>query len=166
MRKVFAVLVGVTAVLANGCGSSTSSPTSPSSGDGFKISGTVTEAPPGFSPLPDVRIEIVAGASLHSVVKTDSAGAYTFGSLPKGNYTFAVTREGYIDATKPVSLTRNMSVDILLYPVPPPGATARCKDKSWSYAMDKNAACMPRNGGVAYFVCPGPLCQGSGSTGG
>ena len=42
----------------------------------------------------------------------------------------------------------------------PPGATARCKDKTWAFTADPNAACS-RNGGVAYFVCPGPLCAGS-----
>jgi hypothetical protein len=50
-----------------------------------------------------------------------------------------------------------MRIDVLLYPVPPAGATARCKDKSWSFAADKPSACA-KNGGVAYGTCPGPFC--------
>ncbi len=44
-----------------------------------------------------------------------------------------------------------------LVPVPPAGATARCKDKSWSYATTKAAACAA-NSGVSYWACPGPFC--------
>ena len=86
-------------------------------------------------------------------------GTYDFGSLPSGSYMFLATRDGFQDLARSVLLNRSMNnIDLLLYPVPPSGVTARCKDKSWSYAMDKATACLPRNGGVSYFVCPGPLC--------
>ena len=166
MRNFAAGVAGACAlVVASGCSSMPSSPSSPSSAAEFKAAGTVTEAPPGFSALADARVEIVAGSNLHTTVTTDSAGAFTFGTLPGGNYTFKVTRDGYVDLDKTVTLNRNMSVAILLYPLPPPNATARCKDRSWSYATDKAIACVPRHGGVAYFVCPGPLCESRGTTG-
>lgn len=168
MRNVMPMLlIGSALAAGTACTSmSSASPSSPSSSSasGFKASGTVSEVPPGFSPLADARIEIVAGPSLHAVVTTDAAGKYTFGTLSNANYTFKVTREGYQDLTKSVLLNRDMSsIDIPLYPVPPAGATARCKDKSWSFATDKNTACLPRNGGVSYFVCPGLLCPTSSS---
>ena len=50
-----------------------------------------------------------------------------------------------------------MKIDVLLYPVPPAGATARCKDKSWSFTSDQASACA-RNGGVSYWACPGLFC--------
>jgi len=119
----------------------------------------VTEVPPGFNALSGVRVQIVSGPGQHEPVTTDGSGTYDFGALPNGDYTFQATRDGYQDLTKSVLLNRSMNnINILLYPVPPPGATARCKDKSWSYAPDKETACVPRNGGVSYFVCPGPLC--------
>ena len=168
MRNLMTMLlIGSSLVAGTGCTSmSSTSPSSPSSSgsSGFKAGGTVTEVPPGFSPLADARIEIVAGPSLHTVVTTDAAGKYTFGALSNANYTFKATREGYQDSTKSVLLNRDMSsIDIQLYPLPPNGATARCKDKSWSFSTDKNTACVLRNGGVSYFVCPGLLCPTSSS---
>ena len=132
MRNLMTVLlIGSSLVAGTGCTSmSSTSPSSPSSSgsSGFKAGGTVTEVPPGFSPLADARIEIVAGPGLHTVVTTDAAGKYTFGALSNANYTFKATREGYQDSTKSVLLNRDMSsIDILLYPLPPNGATARCK---------------------------------------
>jgi uncharacterized protein DUF3761 len=68
-------------------------------------------------------------------------------------YTITVRRDGFIAQTKAVTLTRDTRADFPLLPVPPSGATARCKDRSWSFATDRAAACT-RNGGVAYFVGP------------
>jgi uncharacterized protein DUF3761 len=97
-----------------------------------------------------VRIVVVPSQSEQSFV----------GSCRRGdNYTFKVTRDGYQDLTQKVTLTRDQTnISMLLFPVPPAGATARCKDKSWSFAADKGAACN-RNGGVSYWVCPGPFCS-------
>src|SRR5207244_6867937 len=108
MRSVMTMLLIGSALVAGTTCTSTSSasPSSPSSpgASGFKASGTVTEVPPGFSPLADTRIEIVAGPSLHTVVTTDGAGKYSFGTLSNANYTFKATREGYQDLTRNVLL--------------------------------------------------------------
>jgi carboxypeptidase family protein/Big-like domain-containing protein/uncharacterized protein DUF3761 len=125
----------------------------------FKAAGTVTEAPPGFSPVANARVEIVAGSNVGAAVTSDGSGGFSFGSMRGDNYTFRVTRDGFQDLTQKVTLTRDQTnISLLLFPVPPAGATARCKDKSWSFAGDKGAACS-RNGGVAYWVCPGPFCS-------
>jgi carboxypeptidase family protein/Big-like domain-containing protein len=125
----------------------------------FKAAGTVTEAPPGFSSVVNAKVEIVGGSNVGTAVTTDGAGNFSFGSMRGDNYTFKVTRDGYQDLTQKVTLTRDQTnISLLLFPVPPAGATARCKDKSWSFAADKGAACN-RNGGVSYWVCPGPFCS-------
>lgn len=127
----------------------------------FKAAGTVTEAPPGFTALASARVEITGGSSIGTAVTSDGSGAFSFGTLRGDNYTFRVTRAGYQDLVRTVALTRDMgNIDMLMYPLPPGGATARCKDKSWSFSTDRSAACS-RNGGVSYWVCPGPFCASS-----
>jgi Bacterial Ig-like domain (group 2)/Carboxypeptidase regulatory-like domain/Protein of unknown function (DUF3761) len=125
----------------------------------FKAAGTVTEVPPGFSAVPNARIEIVGGSNMGTVVISDSGGNFSFGTMRGDDYTLKITRDGYQDLTQKVTLTRDIAnISIQLFPNPPAGATARCKDKSWSFATDKASACT-RNGGVAYWVCPGPFCS-------
>jgi Carboxypeptidase regulatory-like domain/Bacterial Ig-like domain (group 2) len=122
----------------------------------FTAYGTVTEAPPDFAALAGARVSIAPGAVADVV--TDAAGNYTFPPLKGGPYTITVRHDGFVAQTRPVTLTRDTRADFPLLPVPPGGATARCKDRSWSFTTDRASACA-RNGGVAYFVCPGPLCQ-------
>ena len=123
----------------------------------FKASGTVSDAPPNFNTIAGARVEIVAGNNTGTFKLTDGSGTFDFGSMKGGTYTLQISRDGYLNATRTIALTRDMKVDLLLFPVPPAGATARCKDKSWSFATDQAAACT-RNGGVAYWACPGPFC--------
>jgi hypothetical protein len=123
----------------------------------FKADGVVAEAPPGFSALSDARVEITAGANVGAAVISDSAGVFSFGSMRGDNYTFKVTRPGFQDLIKTVSLVRDTNIQMLMFPVPPAGATARCNDKSWSFATTREAACT-RSGGISYVVCPGLLC--------
>ena len=123
----------------------------------YRTTGTVTEVPPGFNALPGARVEITVGTGSGAFQMTDGAGGFDFGTLKGGNFTFRITRDGYMPETKTIAVTRDMKIDVLLYPVPPAGATARCKDKSWSFTSDKTSACS-RNGGVAYWACPGPFC--------
>jgi hypothetical protein len=124
----------------------------------FRAYGTVTEAPPDFRPLVGARIEISPGPTGPLSTTSDGAGDYTFPPLKGGNYTVTVTRDGFQPQTRTFALTRDVRADFPLLPVPPAGATARCKDKSWSFTTDKAAACS-RNGGVSYWACPGPFCQ-------
>jgi len=56
-------------------------------------------------------------------------------------------------------------VDISMFPNTPTNeagalATARCNDATWSWAPTREDACTA-NGGIAYGVCPGVLCQAS-----
>jgi carboxypeptidase family protein/uncharacterized protein DUF3761 len=122
----------------------------------FTLYGTVSAAPPDFSTLSGARVSI-SPANAPDLV-TDGGGNFSFPPLKGGPYTVTVQRDGFVAQTHNVTLTRDLRSDFPLMPVPPAGATARCKDKSWSFSTDRASACA-RNGGVAYFVCPGPLCQ-------
>jgi len=122
----------------------------------FTLYGTVTEAPPDFAAIAGARISIAPAGAADLV--TDGSGNFSFPPLKGGPYTVTVRRDGFVAQSRTVTLTRDARADFPLQPVPPAGATARCKDRTWSFTTDRASACA-RSGGVAYFVCPGPLCQ-------
>jgi len=124
----------------------------------FTAYGTVTAAPPDFGGLAGVRVEIAPSPTGTMVTTTNSAGDYSFPPLKGGIYTISVSRDGFNPQTKTITATRDIRNDFPLLPVAPAGATARCKDKSWSYAPTKAAACV-NNSGVSYWACPAPFCQ-------
>jgi hypothetical protein len=123
----------------------------------FTAYGTVTAAPPDFGGLSGVRVEITPSPSASLSTITDGTGDYSFPPLKGGLYSITVSRAGFHPQTKSITATRDIRTDFPLIPVAPAGATARCKDKSWSYATDKAAACAG-NSGVSYWACPGPFC--------
>ena len=123
----------------------------------FVAYGTVTAAPPDFGGVSGARVEITPAPSGTITTTTDSAGDYRFPPLKGGVYTVTVSRDGFLGQTRSITATRDIRTDFPIVPVPPAGATARCKDKSWSYATSKAAACAA-NGGVSYWACPGPFC--------
>jgi hypothetical protein len=124
----------------------------------FRAYGTVTEAPPDFRTLAGARVDITPSPTPGLFVMTDGNGEFSFPPLKGGPYTLTVSHNGFVPQTKTITLTRDTRADFPMLPVPPAGATARCKDKSWSFATSKTAACAA-NGGVSYFVCPGLLCS-------
>jgi hypothetical protein len=123
----------------------------------FTAYGTVTAAPPDFGPLPGVRVEIGPLPAGTLTTLTDGSGDYSFPPLKGGVFTITVSRDGFHSETRTITATRDIRTDFPLTPMPPPGATARCKDRSWSYATSKSAACAA-NSGVSYWACPGPFC--------
>jgi hypothetical protein len=125
----------------------------------FTAYGTVTAAPPDFGGVAGVRVDITPSPSPNLSAITDGAGDYSFPPLKGGIYTITVSRDGFHSQTKSITATRDIRTDFPLIPMPPAGATARCKDKSWSYATTRAAACAA-NSGVSYWACPGPFCEG------
>jgi hypothetical protein len=123
----------------------------------FTAYGTVTAAPPDFGGLSGVRVEITPSPTPNLFTTTDGSGDYSFQPLKGGVYRITVSRAGFHSQTKTITATRDIRTDFPLIPMPPSGATARCKDKSWSYSTDKAAACVG-NSGVSYWACPGPFC--------
>jgi hypothetical protein len=156
--KVTALKVGSTDVRATYQGATDKDYTTAQPLLMFKAYGTVTEAPPDFGGLAGARVDISPSPSPGFFVTTNGAGDFEFPPLKGGPYTLSVSRAGFTSQTKAISLTRDVRADFPLLPTPPTGATARCKDKSWSYASTKASACAG-NAGVSYFVCPGPLCS-------
>jgi hypothetical protein len=117
----------------------------------FALSGLAQEPPPTPRPLAGVTISLVQGPDTGRSTTTDAFGIFRFASLQPG----VIGAEAVKDQDRDVS--------VLLYPTPPTdanglSATARCKDASWSWAPTRADACTA-NGGIAYAVCPGPICQ-------
>jgi Big-like domain-containing protein len=128
----------------------------------FTLSGLVREAGT-MRFVSGARLLVATGPDAGAFAISDEGGLFTFPSLSPGVITLEGTKDGYIVARLAnLSISKNMTIDFTLY-VPPPrdasgaSATARCKDESWSWAQTWAEACT-KNGGVAYGVCPGPLC--------
>lgn len=65
------------------------------------ISGTVTDATTGL-PISGVRVSM--SGAVGGVSYTDATGAYSYGSLPDGDYTISISKSGYIGASKQVTI--------------------------------------------------------------
>jgi hypothetical protein len=169
-----ALLAIVAALPIAGCSGTNANPTSPKSSTSpaslpgastIVLSGNASEMPPTPKVLPGVTIQIANGPDNGLSVVTDANGRFRFTS-PPGTITIEATKDGYSPwRLSNVVLDRDQQIELALYPDPPTdktgaGATARCNDGSWSWAVTRAAAC-PGSGGVAYGVCPGPICDAS-----
>jgi hypothetical protein len=130
----------------------------------FALSGVVHEIAPNVRPMAGATVRILSG-SIAPVVTNDQ-GSFAFSALPAGRTLIEVTKDGYqVWESEIVIVDRNVQIMVSLYPTPPNdsngvSATVRCLDGSWSWAQKADNACTA-NGGIAYAVCPGPLCQSS-----
>jgi hypothetical protein len=129
----------------------------------FPLTGLVREALPNQRPLAGVRVQVTAGHDFGAHTFTDENGAFSFPAATAGRIFLELTKQGYQTSVVDLTLSGALQRDVWLYPTPPANsdgatATVRCKDGNWSWSQDANTACTS-NGGVAYFVCPGPLCN-------
>lgn len=92
-----------------------------------------------------------------STTRTGSTGQYTL-RRSAGTYTIKVAKSGYTTALIKRSIWAKTTVNVALAPVKPAGATARCKDRTWSKSQNRSGTCSWHKG-VAYWVCPGKLCR-------
>jgi hypothetical protein len=133
-------------------------------GTTFVLSGVVREVPPAEHTVAGARVQIVEGPNAGASVLSDSNGVFQFTGLTPARITVTATADGYQPwKLTDVLLSADMSEDAWLVPNPAKNAsgetaTARCKDGSWSWSQDRDAACSA-NGGTEYFVCPGPFCE-------
>jgi len=136
-------------------------PTQPTT---FAVSGIAQETPPTPRALEGVKITIVQGPDAGKSTTSDSFGMFRLSPLQTGVIGIEAVKDGYfVWRLTNLTLERDQDVSVILYPTPPKDAsgafaTARCNDASWSWAMTRPEACT-QNGGIAYTVCPGPLCQ-------
>ena len=126
--------------------------------------GVVREVQPNQHPLAGARVEIVDGENAGRVTVSDQNGGYVFTGLSLGRASLVVTLAGYQDwRLNNLPLPGNTIQDPWLVPVPAKNAegvpaTARCRDGSWTWDLERAGACK-ENGGIAYVVCPGPFCR-------
>jgi hypothetical protein len=138
-------------------------PTGPTT---FALGGIAQETPPTQRPLGGVKITIVQGPDSGKSTTSDSFGMFRLSPLQAGVIGAEAVKDGYyLWRVTNLTLERDQDVSVILYPTPPKDAsgafaTARCNDATWSWAMTRSEACTA-NGGIAYTVCPGPLCQTS-----
>jgi hypothetical protein len=128
----------------------------------FTLSGIVHEA--GTTKLLEgVRFLVSVGPDAGASAVSDATGMFTFPSLAAGVISLEGAKDGYIEARlSNLSISHNQTIDFALYLTPPRDAngataTARCNDGSWSWGQTRDQVCTS-NGGIAYGVCPGPLC--------
>jgi len=129
------------------------------------LSGTATETAPAAKPLAGVAVRIIAGPDTGQSTMTGAWGYLMFfPPVHPGVISVEATKDGYLVwRLTNLIMDHDRDLQIVLYPVPPKdnsgaSATARCNDGSWSWAETRADACAA-NGGIAYTVCPGPLCQ-------
>jgi hypothetical protein len=131
----------------------------------FTLAGVVREVAPAAKLVSNVRVVITAGADTGVSVVTDASGQFRFNTLSAGVIAMEATKDGYeLWRVANLAMDQDRALDVTLYPKPPTNAsgtraTARCNDGTWSWATTRTEACS-MNGGVAYGVCPGPLCDG------
>jgi len=144
-------------------GMNLSAPQPPQSGT-FSLNGYSQEAPPTAHPLAGVTVTIIQGPDTGKSTTTDGTGWFKFTSLQGGVIGAEATKDGYyVWRLTNLTLDQSKDVSVLMYPTPPKNAsgvsaTARCNDTSWSWATTRAEACTANNG-IAYTVCPGPLCN-------
>jgi Carboxypeptidase regulatory-like domain/Bacterial Ig-like domain (group 2) len=129
----------------------------------FALGGTVREVNPTAKMLGTVRITITSGPDAGTAVTSDASGRFRFTSISATRVSLEASRDGYL----PWRMTNLMidgdkQIEVVMYPTPPTNpagetATGRCKDSTWTWSPSLQNACVD-NGGLAYGVCPGPLC--------
>jgi Carboxypeptidase regulatory-like domain/Bacterial Ig-like domain (group 2) len=130
----------------------------------FSLSGVTRESPPNARPLANVRVLVTSDAEGEVSVMSDANGAFRIPSLPNALVGVEATKDGYLLwKVMNLGMGSDKVIEVNLYPTPPKNAsgdsaTARCKDGSWSWSSTLSDVCT-NNGGIAYGVCPGPLCS-------
>jgi hypothetical protein len=135
----------------------------------FLLTGFVWEVDPNAHKIAGAKVTITSGADTGVTVTSDVNGAYMFPSIAAGVVSISATMDGYLPSSpEGVNVSANTVADVFIAPIPPKDAngntaTARCADRSWSWAQTRAEACAA-NGGIEYPVCPGVLCPANYTT--
>lgn len=109
-------------------------------------------------------IEITQGPNAGRTTVSGADGSFAIFGLAAGRASVRATKGGYQAWTsKDFDLQSDTKLAIELFPTPPvnssgASATGRCNDGGWTWSSSRADACA-NNGGLAYGVCPGPLCK-------
>jgi hypothetical protein len=88
---------------------------------------------------------------------SDAKGKFTL-RIKRGTYRFTIKAAGYKTISARITIDPGDRLEGWLEAIAPKGASARCKDKTWSSSRNRSGTCSSHRG-VAYWLCPGPLCR-------
>jgi Carboxypeptidase regulatory-like domain len=175
MTRTWAVLM-MTASLATvacdgGVAQSVSSPTaaaqpasSATDNTQFAVGGIVQSVEKPNRTVAGAVIQITQGANAGKSAVSDDTGSFAILGVTPGPAKVQVSKAGFVTWTsKDFDLQNDAKLAVELFPTPATSsggtaATGRCNDGSWTWATSPADACV-NNGGLAYGVCPGPLCK-------
>jgi len=129
----------------------------------FALSGVAHEVTPGTQVLGNARITVTEGPDTGTTVTSDASGQFRFASLAATRVSLEATRDGFqLWRMTNLMLDADRQIEVIMYPTPPTNAngetaTGRCKDSTWTWSTSIPNACSD-HGGLAYGVCPGPMC--------
>ncbi len=92
--------------------SSTPSPSTPASTATFTLTGLVIDD--AAQVVVGATVTVLDGPNANRSALTDGTGRYSLTGLSTGGFSVRVRRDGYDDATKPVTLTSSTSVDFTI----------------------------------------------------
>jgi hypothetical protein len=129
----------------------------------FAVGGIVQSIEKPTRAVSGARIEVMQGPNAGKFAISDDTGSFAIYGLASGPATVQVSKNGYQAwASKDFNLQSDTKIAVELFPTPPTNssgaATGRCNDGSWTWTSSHGDACA-NNGGLAYGVCPGPLCK-------
>lgn len=135
----------------------------------YTLSGRVTPVYPNF-PLyiSGATVLITSGPNVGTFAITDSLGYYSINGLSPSTVGIQVKVAGFSTWTlNNLPIGVDASIDPVLFPTPPVNAsglsaTAQCLDASWTWTQTLDRACAAHLG-VAWGVCPGPICDSIGN---
>ena len=172
MKRILAVLMTASLTMAacdGGVAQSVSSPTAPAQASTpatdtpFAVGGMIQSIEKPTRAVSGALIQIVQGPNSGKSATSDETGSFAIFGLTPGPAKLQVSKNGFLAWTsKDFVLQGDTKLAVELFPTPPTNAsgaaTGRCSDGSWTWARSRADACV-NNGGLAYGVCPGPLCK-------
>jgi carboxypeptidase family protein len=130
----------------------------------FAVGGIVQSIEKPNRAIGGAVIQITQGANAGKSAVSDDTGSFAIFGLTPGPAKVQVSKNGFVTWTsKDFDLQKDTKLGVELFPTPATSssgtvATGRCDDGSWTWATSRADACV-NNGGLAYGVCPGPLCK-------
>src|SRR5262245_50128813 len=172
MKRILAVFMTASLAMAacdGGIPQSVSSPTAPAqtstsaTDTAFAVGGMVQSIEKPTRAVSGALIQVMAGPNAGKSAVSDDTGSFAIFGLTPGPTKVQVSKNGFQAWTsKDFDLHGDTKLAVELFPTPPTNAsgtaTGRCNDGSWTWTTSRGDACV-NNGGLAYGVCPGPLCK-------